>query len=329
MENQVVSDILARLNEFGITLARTPDLTRLNTNDAIVATLTHEYGSGEFFLAYSDTLTSTSQHWKDTLVEGKRKLLLMGPRITERSAEIFRLHGINYVDQAGNAFIEFQGIYIDVRGRRAKASAVQHRAHTKRGGVNLFSLKRSQIIFSLLNWPELLSGPIRHLAFSAGTSLGQTQETLELLSQFGFLNDQRSFSSRQRESLIDQWAAAYPTGLGSLVRATPLSGDWGNLHPSSQKIYISGEPATPYLVHPETVVLYTTDSLSTLVREHRWRRDANSPNIFVRRKFWVAPDETPEPGVFQAPLLLVYADLLSSNDSRQIEAAQQMRETKL
>ncbi|MGP5015276.1 type IV toxin-antitoxin system AbiEi family antitoxin [Glutamicibacter sp. BW77] len=329
MNRELAAGLLERFEELGLKIIENTDFARISTDDALAVTLAHEHGQGKFLLGYTDTLTATSQQWRDRTLDGCRKLLLVGPRITERSAEIFRLQGINYIDQAGNAFVSFEGVHIDIRGRRAPRSSTQRYTQLKRGGVNLFSLKRSQIIFAFLTWPGLLQGPIRQLARAAGTSIGQTQETLELLTQYGFLDDHRKLSSQQREILIDQWAASYPTGLGSQSRTHHFAGDWSNLKINDQTVYVGGEAAAPVLVQPESVVLYTDGLPMSLLRARRWRRDNEAPNIFIRQKFWEAPDEPDHPGIYQAPLLLTYADLLASNDGRQREAAIQLRESSL
>lgn len=327
MEEQLAQNLAERFDEFGLRFREPIDLKNVPHLDTIPVTLTHEQGHAAYRVGFADTLIASSVDWAKPHYLQNKRLLLLGPRVTERSARMFRQLGINYLDQSGNAFITFAGVHIDVRGRRAPSS--HHGtglSHLTRGGVNLFSTKRSQVIFALLSWPELLEGSVRELGAASGVSVGQVQETLELLSQYGFLNERRQLAPSRREYLIDQWAAAYQTGLGSAARSGRFSGDWQQLETGDMAVYLSGEAAVPDLLRPETVVLYTEEFPTDMIRVHRWRRNNEHPTIFFRRQFWRSQHDPTGPGVHRAPWLLIYADLLASNDSRQREAAEQLRE---
>jgi len=326
MDNQLAQSIADRFDEFGLRFAEPVDLTEIPHLDTIPVTLAHEHGRASYRVGYADTLTFSASDWVKPHYAGNERLLLLGPRVTERSAEMFRQLHINYLDAAGNAFIAFGGVHIDVRGRRAQAPVGAGSPRLTRGGVNLFSVKRSQVIFAVLSWPELLGRPIREISRAAGVSLGQAQETLELLAQYGFLDDRRRFQGSQRDRLIDQWATAFPAGLGSEAKTRRFSGVWRGFDPGEMAVYLSGEAGVPALLRPETVVLYSEEFPTELIRAHRWRRNEAQPNIFFRHRFWQPLDAPVTPGIYEAPWLLVYADLLAANDSRQREAAEHVRE---
>lgn len=328
MDEALAKSLADRFDELGLRFAEPVDLTELPGEDTVPVTLLHEHGRSGYHLGFAASLTVSSLEWTRSHYARSERLLLLGPRVTERSAEMFRSLGINYVDQAGNAYVSFAGVHIDVRGRRAPRQAAGGVGGPRltRGGVNLFSVKRSQVIFAILSWPGLLEAPVREVARTSGVSLGQAQETLELLTQYGFLDEDRQLLPRRAEQLIDQWAAAYPTGLGSQGKTGRFSGNFASLDPEAMVVYVSGEAAVPRLLRPETIVLYTEEFPTDLVRAHRWRRDEESPNIFTRRRFWQPPQGPAKPGVQVAPWLLIYADLLASGDSRQREAAALLRD---
>lgn len=326
MDDQVAQSIADRFDEFGLRFSEPVDLAEIPHRDTVPVTLTHEQGHAAYHVGYADTLTFTAADWVKPHFVGNERLLLLGPRVTERSAEMFRQLHINYLDAAGNAFITFDGVHIDVRGRRAQAAVGTGSPRLTRGGVNLFSVKRSQVIFAILSWPELLERPIREIARAAGVSLGQAQETLELLTQYGFLDDRRRFQGSQRDRLIDQWATAFPTGLGSDAKTGRFSGAWRGFDPGETAVYVSGEAGAQTLLRPETMVLYSEEFPAELIRAHRWRRNEAQPNIFLRHRFWQPLGAPTSPGIHEAPWLLVYADLLAANEIRQHEAAEQVRE---
>lgn len=326
MDDQLVQGIEKHFNELGLRIVEPITLTDIPQQDTVPVTLAHQHGQAAYRVGYANTLTVSSADGVRPHLHGNERLLLLGPRVTERSAEMFRRLGINYLDSSGNAFIDFDGVLIDVRGRRSQVPDSAGSRRQTRGGVNLFSAKRSQVIFALLSWPELLENSVRKLASVAGVSLGQAQETLELLTQYGFLDDRRHLMRQHRDRLIDQWAAAFPTGLGSDSKTERFSGPWRNFDPGDTKVWVSGEAATPELLRPETIVLYSEDFPLELMRAHRWRRDEAQPTIFVRNQFWHPPEDVVGHGIHQAPWLMIYADLIAANDSRQREAAEQLRE---
>lgn len=250
-------------------------------------------------------------------------LLLVGPRVSERSADTYRRRGINYLDSAGNAYIDLEGILIDVRGRRPPMGVGSRRPA---GSTNLFSTKRAQVIFALLSWPELVNAPVRPLARAAGVSVGQAQETQELLRQRGYLDPPGAPRIRKGAELLDNWLAAYPTGLGSPARQRTFAGDITQVRPiADREVFVSGEYAVPDLLRPETLTVYVDDFDPSLVIANRWRTD-REPNIIVRDVFWRDPGGGRAPGtVHPAPRLLIIADLEASGDSQQNEAALQLR----
>lgn len=326
MDRQIAQGIAERFDELGLRLLEPVDLTEIPHRGTVRATIAHEQGRAAFLVGYVDSLTVSSLGWAKPHLLGNERLLLLGPRITGRSAEMFRQLDINYLDGAGNAFIAFGGVHIDVRGRRAENPAARGLPHQTRGGVNLFSAKRSQVIFALLTWPELLDNPVREIASSAGVSLGQAQQTLKLLAQYGYLTERRQFVRQQRDRLIDQWTAAFPTGLGTDAKTGRFSGSWQGFDPGDTTVWLSGEAAAPDFLRAETAVLYTDGFPAELIRTHRWRRNEAHPNILLRHQFWQPPEGPVGPGLHKAPWLLIYADLLAASDSRQREVAQQLRE---
>ncbi|SEB46825.1 type IV toxin-antitoxin system AbiEi family antitoxin [Arthrobacter woluwensis] len=326
MEESLARALSSRLDELGLHLKIPTTLAGLQPHEPVSATLVHNQGPTRYLALFSDEMTLSSLERKWTHHPQKAPLFILGPRATERSAEMFRQLGINFLDQAGNAYITFKGVHIDVRGRRLTTSAKSNldTSRLPRGGVNLFSTKRAQVIFAILSWPQLLREPVRQLAHTAGTSLGQTQETLGLLEAEGFLDEHRSLIQHRQDRLIDQWTATYPAGLGARSKVRAFSGDFSSLRSSTFSAYVAGEAAIPGILRPETLTLFTVESPTELIREHRWRRTTENPNIFLRRQFWhgLHPEE---PGIHTAPWLLTYAELMAANENRQLEAAHTVR----
>jgi hypothetical protein len=229
---------------------------------------------------------------------------LVGPR----TAEALRRLGVQYLDTAGNAWITFGDVFIDVRGR----SGPDREPARRKAPENLFSTQRAQVVAALMTWPSLWGGTRREVAQAAGVSLGQAHNTMLLLAEAGYTGDR---TRPGQTPLLDLWAAAFPTGLVAKLTLSAFHGDIDSVV-SLGAVFISGEKAVEDLLRPATLILYVETLDPRLPIVNRWRTDG-TPNIVVRRKFWHAPEGgVSYEGLAVAPWPLVYADLLASEDSR-------------
>ncbi|GAB2833028.1 type IV toxin-antitoxin system AbiEi family antitoxin [Microbacterium insulae] len=330
MLHETAVTLLTRLDEYGLRVysgySESP-ISDLEPGIPERATVAHERGKREMTLLYAPTMTMTDigRFGSDFLTP--RSSLVMGTRINERSADMFRRHGVNFLDEAGNAYVDFEGVHIDVRGRRNESKPAAKEFSGIRS-TNLFSTKRSQVIFALMTWPDLLSAPLRSLAHTAGVSLGQAQETLTLLQEANFVSDTVDRKLYRGKELFDQWTAAYPTGLGAPSRVRGFSGEVQQLDTDGESsLVVSGEAAVPNQLRPQTLTVYVDRLSPRMIAANRWRTD-REPNIFVRTRFWRDPAGDPLPGTITlAPPTLIYADLLASGDGRQAEVAEQLRQS--
>lgn len=135
----------------------------------------------------------------------------------------------------------------------------------------------------------------------------------------------------RREELLDRWVEAFPLGLSrdltlGLFVGEPDPGAWSA---KGQHVYVSGERAVSDL-NGTSLTIYVPELDPNAIAASRWRRPRHDeePTIVVRRRFWTDPELRDEPDghARTAPLLLVYADLLSSRDARQREVAENLRE---
>lgn len=323
MERTLAEALVTRLHEYGLILHSDVPLKRLEADALIRATLVHLDAEQQVLLTYSKEMTASATERIHTRRRNE-PLFLVGHRVTERSAEILRDRGIRYLDGGGNAHISFDGVLLDVRGRKPLAFESEH-ATRHRGGTNLMSPKRAQMIFAILSWEHMLREPVRMLARTARVSLGQAQKTLDLLTHLGFLDENRRMLSSRREQLLEQWVQAYPAGLGSKQLSLSMSGDPSLPVDSDSALVVSGESAVGEALRPETLTLYSSKPPADLIRARRWRREEERPNIFLKEQFWEDPGASNQIATTTAPPLLIYADLLATRDSRQVEIAQQFR----
>lgn len=240
---------------------------------------------------------------------------------SSKTTDTFRRAGVQYLDTAGNAWITFGDVLVDVRGRpRPDRASIPRRI-----AGNLFSAGRAQVVFALLAWPHLWHARRRDVAFAAGVSLGQTHNALTLLAEAGYNSD---LIRPGQTPLLDLWAAAFPTGLANNLTLATFQGNVDELEvaKADDVAFVSGEKAASDLLRPATLTLYVAKLDPRLPIANRWRTDGK-PNIVVRRAFWHAPDEdAPRTGLTIAPWPLVYADLLASDDPRVRGAAKEWKD---
>lgn len=344
-----------RLHEFGITLEVDTDVPETvnssattDANSNAVVTLTAQGHHARYTLTVTAAMTLTSIL---SIPSTPYPLLVVGPRITGRSAAALREANIQYVDAIGNAYIKFEGVLVEVRGRMPSTldSSPDRRTATKVHPhyqeitpppitKNLFSPRRSQVVMALLAWPHLSGAKVRDIATAAGVSIGQAHDALSLLEDAGYLRGTPPRLHRFSD-LLDYWANQYPRGLGrKLTLATFYSDSLDDVHPPhpDQAIYFSGESARGVDVLRRTTLTIYVDTFDTRIAlVNRWQAGRDrKPNVTVMQKFWTDPENSVpvhrrhekdpiEP--HNAPWPLVYADLLASADPRLAEVAQTWR----
>lgn len=264
-----------------------------------------------------------------------RPTILITAYVPEPAAEILRTRGIDYVDLAGNAHLRWDGLLIDIRGRKpAKAPAVTVPTGLRRP----FTRSGAQVTFCLLAWPELADRPVRELARASGTAVGGAHAVLRDLESGGYLIPAPSGRVLTRAGeLLDRWTEAYALSLFASLHLGYYRApdpDWW-LHARAALrdagVHLGGEAAASELdsrLRPGGAVLYAAEIPARLLAKYRCQK-ATGPrdaNVIVRRQFWIPPNQVnadAEAGL--APAVLIYADLLVSGESRQREHAERLR----
>jgi hypothetical protein len=272
----------------------------------------------DYHLLYGATITSADAA---KAAQADLPTLVFTTYAAPRTVDTFRRAGVQYLDVAGNAWIEFGDVFIDVRGRPRPDQVVAPR----RVKGNLFSSGRAQVVFALLAWPDLWHSGRRGVAHAAGVSVGQAHNALILLAEAGYGGDE---SPPRQAMLLDLWASAFPSGLATNLTLATFRGDIDQprLTRAEDVAFVSGEAAVPDLLRPATLTIYVNELDPRLPIVNRWRADGD-PNVVVRRAFWRDPDiESLFSWIVTASWPLVYADLFSSDDPRVRGAAKEWRD---
>ncbi len=246
--------------------------------------------------------------------------LLVTPYLSPELAGECRRLGLNFIDTAGNAYLNVPGQLIWISGRpRPKTGVVLKEQGALRTANGL------RIVFALLIRQELIKQPMREIAAQAGVALGSVGAILEALQAMGHVSAGKGAARRllDVEGLQRAWVQHYPVSLRHKLhpqRYTALKG-WSGLDAldPSQAVW-GGEVAAHRMdgyLQPAEATLYNWASRQELMKKHRLKPDANG-DIEILDAFWT-PLEAADGAL--APALLVYADLMASRDGRSREAA--------
>ena len=190
-----------------------------------------------------------------------------------------------------------------------------------------------RVVFVLLCVPELVASPYREIAESSGTSLGTVQGVLAELHEIGFVSIAGDVRRLHRtRDLFKQWVSAYALDLRPRLRIAAFDApdpDWWR-HSTTEVQANGGQWGGEVAAHilgsqllPARATIYASEIPSKLAIQRRFRRATSDGNVEIRQHFWSFPPQRDMPTV---PTPLIYADLIASGDSREIEAAEYLRE---
>lgn len=246
--------------------------------------------------------------------------------VTPGMAEILRREGIEFVDTAGNAFLDRPGMYVFVKGMKAP------------GGLpaaapgRLFQPAGLRVIFVYLARLGATGGgralTVTELAQAAGVSLGSASQARQALLADGYLEpaEEGREMVRNRRELLERWVRAYGERLRPktlLDRLHPRNPRYWQQALHDETVAHGGETAVAKLLGelvPAVGTLYVAGWPKGTVLGLGLTADPQG-TVEVREMFWH------DPGLLAGdcvPPLLIYADLLATDNPRNLEAAEQV-----
>lgn len=267
------------------------------------------------------------------------KGVLIADYVNPKMAEKLRQEGVQFIDTAGNAFINMLPVYVYVIGNRKEPTKF---IPTKDGAKRAFEPTGLKVIFIFLCNPELVNAPYREIAEKAGVAVGTVGWVLNGLKAADLIRDKGKKQERRivnYQKLLDRWVEAYPEKL----RPKQLIGEfiaddaywWKNIDIRKYDAYWGGEIAaakyTDYL-KPQVATVYLHDiALTRLLVDARLRKATDwtgekAGTVIIYRKFW--PEKMIEPDIETRKELvhpiLAYTDLVATGDTRNIEVARRI-----
>lgn len=249
--------------------------------------------------------------------------LIITRYVTPQMAEELKQNGVQFMDAAGNAYLNQPPLLIFLKGNKPETDI---RAPTVK---RAFLPSGLQLIFALLCRPELVEAPYRTIGKAADVALGTVGWVMRDLREMGYLHElgKRGRHLTGKDKLLAQWVEAYPNQLrprqilGRYTAAEP--GWWKDVKDiKAFDAYWGGETAaalvTGYL-KPEMVTIYLAKDLDRIILGNKLRKDPQG-EIEIVKIFWNdAEIQGQHKGA--VPPLLIYADLLATGDPRNMETA--------
>jgi len=242
-----------------------------------------------------------------------------------------RLHdcGIQFIDTAGNAFVNQAPMLIFVKGNRPEKEEAAAPAARLFKGVGL------KIIYLLLCRPELAGRPYRDLAGMTDVALGTVNGAITELIRKGFILEMGKKGKKllDRKTLFERWIAAYPDFLKPRLLLGRFRGNgdwWKDIQLDPTLAQWGGEVAAAKLtgyLKPGTVTLYADKNrLAELVIANRLKKDPHG-NVEVFERFWPPGNDFGEGDTVNP--ILIYADLAAIGEQRTMETARMIYEQHL
>jgi hypothetical protein len=266
---------------------------------------------------------------KERLAPYGERGLLVAPRITIELAAVARKMKLQFIDGAGNAFIDRRGAYLFVQGERPDVPFPP----AGKGGT----ATHLRIVFALLCQPERIDAPYRDIAQAAGVALGAVGGAFQDLNARGFATGGTKAGKRrllERRRLLEEWITNYPIKLRpklnpQIFRAHDAAW-WKNAKLAGTGAYWGGEVAANKLtrqLRPARCILYVDpmkrrETTKALVVQNRLMLDP-AGEVEILDAFWNLPGNAQHGDI--VPTILVYADLVATLDPRNIEVANILR----
>jgi hypothetical protein len=268
---------------------------------------------------------------KERIIPYGDKGLLVTPYLTPELANHCQQIKLHFIDTAGNAYLRAPGLFVFVKGEKRPEQTTMMGTG---GGGTPTALR---MVFALLCRPNLLNAPYREIVDAAGVALGAVGWVFFDLVGRGYVANAKKKGNRrllEPKRLFEEWVTNYPIKLRPKLNPrrfrTPDT-EWWKAAPLPTGAYWGGEVAADRLTQhlkPEKFTIYlepgrARENLATLAGAHRLRADPTG-DLEILDTFWAFGADVTQPDL--VPPILIYADLVATQDTRNLEVARLIRE---
>jgi len=256
--------------------------------------------------------------------EFRLKGIIFSNYISGTLAEKLKAENICYADASGNVHIKTDEVFVLIQGLKKDKPIVN-------APSRLFRDAGIKLIFCLLNKPGDINLPYRTLAQKAGIALGSVSVLMQALETENFvLKTEKSLHLKHLPELLNRWIVAYNAELRPKLFKKRMrfanSSQYKNwqtlkLQLTNQAIFWGAEPAAALLTQhlkPGVFTIYTTAAWHELMPVFGLVPDMQG-DVEILQCFFETSDLSIEKQTVSP--VLVYADLINTGNSRNIETA--------
>lgn len=229
-------------------------------------------------------------------------------------------NGISVIDYAGNCMIKHGLLCVNVSGQKNT-----YRNDTKSHALSEGAIK---LIYRFLSDQSFIGKAYRTISSETGLSLGTIKNTIEELTNRQFvMHTDKGRKLINEEKLLELWVQAYNQTIRPKLmlrrmsfRTEEMRSRWQEMNLPEGMLWGGdcGANLTDGYLIPGSFEIYTSKPSAMLMTTGMVMPNENG-EIVLYQKFWNDDNDTKV-----APRLIIYADLMNSGDSRQIEAAQRL-----
>lgn len=261
--------------------------------------------------------------------------LLVADYLNPNIAKTLKDNDVQYMDACGNSYLNLPPIFVNITGQKPVLE-------TKKETNKAFDISGLKLIYGFLCNRSLVSASYREIAEQTGIALGAVGKVLNGLVDAGYLIDQGKSGKRQlinRRKLLDRWVETYPEKLKPKLRVGEFISDdinwWKTFDIAKFGAYWGGEVGaekyTSYL-KPQMVTVYLPEAsgnkllaAAKLRKAVEWTGD-DAGIVHIYRPFWTDKLQSASAPPIQDTVhpILIYADLIASADSRNLETARML-----
>ena len=257
------------------------------------------------------------------------KGLLVADYINPEMARRLKKAEIQFIDTAGNAYINAEPLFIFIIGNRHKNNGISKKEARKRA----FTQTGLKLVYAFLCEPELVSKTYREIAKNADVALGTVDRVIVDLKEMHFLVEPGGKKSRKLNNyfeLLAKWVEMYPAVLrpklfiGEFYKDDTT--DMKKIHLEDYDACWGGEVAgtyyTDYLRREIDLIYVPANKEKALI--HDLKLSVGGENKFgitkLYRPFWRKPE------VYERYVhpILAYADLIATGDAKNLTTAKEI-----
>jgi hypothetical protein len=258
--------------------------------------------------------------------------LLFTRQVPDRLIDQMIEHGLEFVDAAGNLYLNSPAAYALIRGKRLpKVIAAEPKTFTTNG---------FKLIYVILQDPDRLTANHRTIASAAGIAASSVGLILKQLESMQYLQRKRDgdYQLLEYAKLLHRWELGYVERLRPklfLGQFSPASGEsiadltqsWSK-QAEKQGFLIGGELGAAIAtksLRPQNVTLHVQENHRPLLVKLRLKPDSQG-SITLLQQFGTSNDNQSPGGGILADARLIYTELMMTGNDRLRETADRLLE---